>query len=71
MLPTVFIVFSNSYQLLVPIILLGRNWPLPFIFDMNIERVGRQTYRIFDLNIHNLHKRKEINIINNLKFTTR
>lgn len=41
------------------------------IFDMNIERVGRQTYRIFDLNIHNLQKRKEINIINNLKFTTR
>lgn len=41
------------------------------IFDMNIERVGRQTYRIFDLNIHNLHKRKEINIINNLKFTTK
>lgn len=46
MLPPVFIVFSKSYQLLVPIILLGRNWPLPFTFDINIDLACKYTYLI-------------------------
>lgn len=46
MLPPVCMVFSKSYQLLVPIILLGRHWPSHFIFDMNIDLVCKYTYLI-------------------------